>query len=121
MRIVQFDRDDQSIRQMILLRFDQLSQRIHTPSSTPLNPFAEIENLFDLLEFGQGGMAEPEEIGSQVRVSGGEIFVKIGTNAWIKANPDTTPVFPVPWVGLLNPQPLDAPVDPPPEEPEPVE
>lgn len=122
MREVTFDRDNSGIRQRILLRFQQLSERIHTPGTQPLNPLAEIENLFDLLEFGASLMDEPEEIGSQVLDRpNGDPFIKVGTDAWVKVNPDTTPVFPVPWAKLLSPVPIPDPPTPlPPEEP-PVE
>ena len=121
MREVTFDRDNSGIRQRILMRFEQLSERIHTPGTQPLNPVAEIENLFDLLEYGASLMEEPDEVGSKVLDRpDGDLFIKVGTDAWVKVNPDTTPVFPVPWAKLLSPVPVPDPPTPlPPEEPPP--
>lgn len=119
MREVTFDRDNSGIRQRILMRFEQLSERIHTPGTQPLNPMAEIENLFDLLEYGASLMEEPDEVGSRVLDRpDGDMFIKVGTNAWVKVNPDTSPVFPVPWAKLLSPVPC--PPEPTPSEEPPI-
>lgn len=116
-----FDRNDPTLRQVILMRFQQLSERIFNPTANvPVNPTAEVDNLFDLLEFGISTMPEPGPIGSSVIVANGTEFVKVGTDAWIKANPDTLPIFPVPWVTLINPRlPESDEESPPSEEPPP--
>lgn len=110
---VTFDRNNPVIRAKILGRIEELAKRIHSPGSIPLNPLQELENLFDLLAGAETEMLPPEDIGSRVRVQDGSIFVKVGTDAWIKENPDTVPVFPIRWIELLNPRPVDEEIEPP--------